>query len=520
MKIYEYVIKIKDQGIDKLRQLAGTGTSIRNAFGMVGRSITGFGRQLSSVGGQILSFMGLNSALVRTLGPAALIAGFAFLGKQAVSLAADLEQTTVGFEVMLGSAEKANEMVANLRQFAKVTPFETTDLVKATEILLGFGVAGDQIMPTIKMLGDVSRGSADKLRLVSLAYAQIQAAGRLMGQDLLQLVNAGFNPLQQISAKTGKSMAVLKKEMEDGKISAAMVTQAFRDATSQGGRFFGMMDRQSRTFSGLASTLHDEWSTALLDIGTRLLPTATEAVRGLSSVLHDLTGRVDFGPLMLAFSDTWHLISQTRDILAELFQKMGMNTSQANLLQFAFNALAFSLRAGFFPLRLLLTGFTLLVDVIKSSITVGKAFGLMMEGIITGNVGLMKIGFEELTDSFSKGFANIKKQIVDFAKSEKEGFSGIFNTGPKAVNQLANAAGTNGAKTGGAKAGDAKLKDGIDKITGGGRQAVNVTINLQNLVGVQNFDVTNVKESVQDIKKKVTEALLETLNSANYAASQ
>lgn len=434
-------------------------------------------------------------------------------------LAADLEQTTVGFEVMLGSAEKANKMVSDLRQFAKVTPFETTDLVKATEILLGFGVAGEQIMPTISMLGDVARGNADKLRLISLAYAQIQAAGRLMGQDLLQLVNAGFNPLQQISQKTGKSLSVLKKEMEDGKISAGMVTQAFRDATSQGGRFFGMMDRQSKTFHGMMSTLRDEWSEALIDIGTRMLPSAIEGVKGLRSVLNDLTTRVDFGPFVSAFRDTRDVITQTWNVFSQLMEKMGVSTSQVNMLQFAMNTLAFSMRTGFLPLRTLLTGFQLLVEVMSKGVQVGKGFGMMLVGLVTKDIGLITMGFTQATEGLATGFENVRNQITQFAKSEIEGYKAIFNTDPKAANPLAaGGAGTATATTAGGT--DGKVKDGIDRITGGGRQAVNVTINLDNLVGVQNFDVTNVKDSIQDMKKRVTEALLETLNSANYAASQ
>lgn len=515
MKIYEYVIKIKDQGIDKLRQLANAGSSIRNVFGRIGNNIAGFGRQLRGLGGQITEFLGISAAL-RFL-PAAAITGFALLGTQAVTLAADLEQTTVGFEVMLGSAEKAHRMVANLRQFAKVTPFETTDLVRATEILLGFGVAGEEIMPTIKMLGDASRGNAEKLRLISLAYAQIQAAGRLMGQDLLQLVNAGFNPLQQISAKTGKSMAVLKKEMEDGKISAAMVTEAFRDATSQGGRFFGMMERQSKTFHGMASTLRDEWNEALTTLGFRLLPTAIEALRGLRSVLDDLVNRVDFGPLVASFNDIRNAIAQVMS---------GMNMDQARTLQTIFNTIAFSIRTTTLPLRVLLHGISLFIDVAGKAVQVGKGFGMVLAGMFTHNFALIGSGVKSAVNAAGEGFDIMKKQISDFARNEGQAYSDIFNTGPKPVvtpatspfgSQLDST--TPGAGKSGNSA-DSKVRDGIDKITGGGRQAVNVTINLENLVGVQNFDVTNVKETIQDMKRKVTEALLETLNSANYAVSQ
>lgn len=518
MKIYEYIVRIKDEATNKLRSLANAGNSVKNSLLGAGRSVMGFGRQLGSVGGNIASFIGLNSALVRTLGPAALAATLALTGQHAISLAADLEQTTVGFEVMLGSAAKANEMVKNLRQFAKVTPFETTDLVKSTEILLGFGVAGEQIMPTIKMLGDVARGNAEKLRLVSLAYAQIQAAGRLMGQDLLQLVNAGFNPLQEISKKTGKSMAVLKKEMEDGKISAGMVTAAFRSATSEGGRFFNMMNRQSRTFSGILSTVKDEWSAMLLSLGQKLLPQAMVALNWFRSVLNDLTTRIDFGPLLTGFKDTWGLIKDVANIFGELLQMMGISTTQVNALQLMFSMLAFSMRTVFLPLRVLLTGIKLWVEMVGQAVVVTRGFGLILEGVFMQNFALIKIGFDQASKAFATGFEKVKNEIIAFATKEYKGYKDIFNSEPGPIQQLA------GVDTGNAKSGkggaDSMFKDGIDKITGGGRQAVNVTINLDNLVGVQNFDVTNVKESVRDMSAMVTEGLLRVLNSANVAASQ
>lgn len=527
MKIYEYVVRIKDEGINKLRQLANTGNSIRNSLGAAGRSVLGFGGSLRRVGGDIANFLGLNSALVRTLGPAALVATMALTGKQAITLAADLQQTKVGFEVMLGSAEKANKMIAELREMAKFTPFESKDLFKASEIMLGFGIAGEKVKGTLNMLGDVSRGNAEKLRLITLAYSQIHAAGRLMGQDLLQLINAGFNPLQEISKKTGKSMAVLKKEMEDGKISFAMVEDAFRTATSEGGRFFGMMEKQSHTFYGIASTLRDEWNEALTAMGEKLLPSATRGLMAMRSILSDLTTRVNFTPLINSFNAMWGAIKDVWNMFGELFALLGMNTSQLNVLQTIFNGIAFSLRMGFLPLRFLVLNIKALIELVKAGVPILQGFGLMLQGVFTQNISLIKIGFDQAKKGFTQGLKAIGNEISSFAKKEKDGFAEIFNTDPLTINPSASAGWnpfgkqfndiTNG--TGGA-GGDTKVQDGIDKITGGGRQAVNVTINLENLVGVQNFDVTNVKESIQDMQKMVTEALLRTLNSANYAASQ
>jgi tape measure domain-containing protein len=150
------------------------------------------------------------------------------------------------------------------------------------------------------MLGDVSMGNKEKLSGLSLAFAQVQATGRLMGQDLLQMINQGFNPLQIISEKTGKSMSVLKKEMEDGKISAEMVTGAFETATSQGGLFYQGMDRGAKTLNGTFSTLWDNiknMSASLLglaDDGTIVEGSILSLVQNGINKLNESLGAIDW----------------------------------------------------------------------------------------------------------------------------------------------------------------------------------------------------------------------------------
>lgn len=200
------------------------------------------------------------------------------IGKQALKASSDFEQANVQFGVMLGSAEKASKLVNDLQQMANVTPFETQDLLDASKTLLNFGTSLEEILPDLQMLGDISGGNKERMRSMTLAFSQMSSAGRLMGQDLLQMINAGFNPLQVISEKTGKSMAALKDEMGEGKISVEMVKQAFRDATSEGGLFFGMMDKQSETLEGRFSTLNDAYTLMIRSISDGALPVLKEQI--------------------------------------------------------------------------------------------------------------------------------------------------------------------------------------------------------------------------------------------------
>nr|WP_269456685.1 tape measure protein [Vaginimicrobium propionicum] len=137
------------------------------------------------------------------------------------------------------------------------TPFGMEDLAKATQTLMGFGMSAEESQVRLKQLDDISQGDAGKFESLTLAFAQMSSTGKLTGQDLNQMINAGFNPLEEISRKTGKSIGELKEEMAKGAISADMVADAFASATSEGGRFYGAMDAQSKTFSGQLATLKD-----------------------------------------------------------------------------------------------------------------------------------------------------------------------------------------------------------------------------------------------------------------------
>lgn len=187
---------------------------------------------------------GIASKAFAAIGAAA-GAMLAVIGKVGVGYNAQMENYTTNFTTMLGSQEAAIKKVEALKDMAAKTPFGMEDLASGTQTLLAFGIESDRTMDILRQIGDVSLGNKDKFSSLTLAFAQMSSAGRLMGQDLLQMVNAGFNPLQVISEQTGESMADLKKKMEEGAISAEMVAQAFAIATSEGGKFYnGMEGRQ------------------------------------------------------------------------------------------------------------------------------------------------------------------------------------------------------------------------------------------------------------------------------------
>ena len=165
-----------------------------------------------------------------------------------------LESYQMNFATLLGNAATAQTLVSQLSDMARKTPFNTNNLADAAQMLLTVGYSADEVMPMLQMLGDVSLGNTDKMGAMALAMSQISSAGKLQAQDLNQLINAGFNPLQEISEMTGKSMADLREDMESGAISAEMVTEAFEHATGEGGKFYNAINNAGETTAGTITT--------------------------------------------------------------------------------------------------------------------------------------------------------------------------------------------------------------------------------------------------------------------------
>lgn len=212
----------------------------------------------------------------------------AYLGFQTIksiaTIAADVETASVQFKVLTGSVEEANAMMADMREFAAASPLSLSGVQKAARTLMSFGTATDSVMPKVRLLGDITGGNQSRFEMLALAYAQASAAGRLMGQDLLQMINAGFNPLLEISDATGRSMLDLKKDMENGLISIAMVDEAMQRATGAGGRFSGMTAEMAKTFDGAYQQMVSAAQELAGTIGESVLPVVASMFRQIEKM--------------------------------------------------------------------------------------------------------------------------------------------------------------------------------------------------------------------------------------------
>lgn len=275
------------------------------------------GSAASSAIGAVTSFKGM------LLGAGAAAGAFS-----AVKMVGEAEQTGIAFEVMLGDAQAAKAMLGELRAFADKSPFSFPGVTDASRTLLQFGVTAGDVIPTIKRIGDVAAGDEGKMQSLSLAFGQMTSTGRLMGQDLNQMINVGFNPLQEISRTTGESMASLKKRMEEGGISAAMVAKAFETATSEGGKFHGMTERMSESTLGLYSTLKDNAGTAVRTMAEPFMSGINTMLKGAGGLLGNITAAV--GP---SFAILGSELSGMLGGVSFNFDGAGIGTTLGNLTQ-------------------------------------------------------------------------------------------------------------------------------------------------------------------------------------------
>jgi tape measure domain-containing protein len=278
----------KDSMSSVIRGIASASRQLGTDMGVAGaRAERAFSRMRSSALSayeKLNIFPKLNSAM-GALGLTVGLSSVALGIKKVVGEASKVEDATVSFRTLLGSADEATKLVQKLYKMGAQTPFEFADLQKAANMMLGFGAATkDNVLPLLNMLGDASQGNAQKLDGITLAFSQISAQGKAHMQDMYQIVNAGVPIFKLLAAQMHTTVAKVQDDVSAGKITADLVTKALQAATSKGGMYYKGMESASQTFSGKLSTLKDNVNQSFAAIGSAVLPVAKEIIDKLSEV--------------------------------------------------------------------------------------------------------------------------------------------------------------------------------------------------------------------------------------------
>ncbi len=205
----------------------------------------------------------------------------------------EFQSMQTAIETMVGK-DVAGQLIPQIKELAKISPLTMSDMVGAEKMMLGFNIQAEDTIKYLKAISDISMGESSKFNSLTLAFSQMSAAGKLMGQDLNQMINAGFNPLQIISEKTGKSIATLKDEMSKGAVSAEMVQQAFIDATSAGGKFYNMSENASKTINGQLSMMQDALDSVFNELGIKSESVIMDGIQMTTSLIqnYETVGKV------------------------------------------------------------------------------------------------------------------------------------------------------------------------------------------------------------------------------------
>lgn len=229
-----------------------------------------------------------------------IVDGFKQLVGGAVDYQKSMEYYTTSFTVMTGSADKAGETVKKLADIGATTPFDMPQLADATSLLMNFGFSADDAVDSMMMLGDISQGNADKLNSIARAYGKMNSAQKVTLEDINMMIDAGFNPLQEISEKTGESMQSLYDRISKGKMSVDEITESMKRSTSEGGKYFQSMDAQSQTLDGRLSTLSDTINSKL---GEALQPILQKAADEWIPNVTNAIDNMDIDSVVSAIND-------------------------------------------------------------------------------------------------------------------------------------------------------------------------------------------------------------------------
>lgn len=247
------------------------GLMLAKAWVMIGGDSSGVSRELDE------TKMKVDNALLSISGGAmALLRPFEQFGKsilqQSFGLAKEYERVSTEMEVMLGSAVEAQKTLKRLTQFAVDTPFEMPSILQAANGLIQFGERGDQLMKTLKMLGDASGGQEQKFGLLTMVFNQIRGVGHLLTQDFRQLSTRGIISLQDIAKYYKVTTSAADQMLSSGRIKFTDFRKILESMTKEGGRFYDMMKKQSQTLGGLTSTLSDAFNVAKRQLLDGMIP--------------------------------------------------------------------------------------------------------------------------------------------------------------------------------------------------------------------------------------------------------
>lgn len=412
------------------------------------------------------------------------------------------------FKVLAGEQQGA-KLYSDIKKYVAESVFGP-ELYGNARTMMAFGIDSKEVMGDLKMLGDVSMGNKEKMDLLTLAFSQTRSAGKLMGQDLLQYINAGFNPLMVLAEKTGQKYDVLKDKMSKGLVSSDMVKQAFVLATTEGGKFHDMLNKMGDTPFGKKEALIGSFADAKVSGGEAMAPAMGRLFDALKPLVDALPAKLEklglfaekvvdsFTDLLPTLQDFGGMLF---DLLAPVFDLA--LSEEMNSLKKSVVTLATELGEGLVPVvRLLAT-------------TLKPIASILSEGLNDFNFKLRMFNFS--IAALTAPDRNPESTPKNLTKWEKDYlFNGWLSGKPVQV-PFAQIGGKKGDSSNNSlKGATPATVPPTDAITGGGKKVININLNAP-VIGKQEFSVSNMKEALEIGIQEFTERYLRVLQGANAA---
>lgn len=373
---------------------------------------------------------------------------------------ASMESYLTNFKVMLGNEELAAAKLSELRKMAASTPFALSDLTEGTQTLLQFGIAADDTTGVLKQLGDISLGNADKLQTLVRAYGKMSSAQKVTLENVNMMIDAGFNPLNQICDATGESMSDLYKRISDGRVSFEELQYAVQAATSEGGQFYNGMLEASQTFSGRMSTLKDN-----------VAALTGELTSGLFAALGDLV--VKLNDVVTSFLDSDEKMAQLKDTIG-IATSVVAAAGAAFLAYKGYVALATAAEVAHTVATTAMTAANAAAEAGATGLALAQA---ALNAVISANpVALLVSALAAL----ATGLVTAYKTSETFRNTVNSAFSTVKNIAQSAIGTVVDWINDLVAKIEGAAAALANLKNGIGAAADAYNTAYNNAINNYN----------------------------------------
>lgn len=373
---------------------------------------------------------------------------------------ASMESYLTNFKVMLGNEELAAAKLSELRKMAASTPFALSDLTEGTQTLLQFGVAADDTTGVLQQLGDISLGNANKLQTLVRAYGKMSSAQKVTLENVNMMIDAGFNPLNQICDATGESMSDLYKRISDGRVSFEELQYAVQAATSEGGQFYNGMLEASQTFSGRMSTLKDN-----------VAALTGELTSGLFAALGDLV--VKLNDVVTSFLDSDEKMAQLKDTIG-IATSVVAAAGAAFLAYKGYVALATAAEVAHTVATTAMTAANAAAEAGATGLALAQA---ALNAVISANpVALLVSALAAL----ATGLVTAYKTSETFRNTVNSAFSTVKNIAQSAIGTVVDWINDLVAKIEGAAAALANLKNGIGAAADAYNTAYNNAINNYN----------------------------------------